>query len=173
MKFTSRKIILPLAAIAVIGAAGVGVAKVSAATDPANPQASLVQKIADTFHLDPTKVQAVFDQNRAANQTARQASYETRLTNAVTAGTLTSAQKDLIEAENTKLQAELTAAGSTMAEKHTAMINVRAEAKAWSAQNNIPEKWLMTGMGGHLRGGMGQSHQAPSASAPEASPAVN
>jgi hypothetical protein len=168
MNITSKKIMIPLAAMAIIGAGAYGLSTVSAASNPNSPQTSLVQKIADTFHLDPTKVQAVFDQNHAQNQAAHQTKYEDRLTQAVTAGQLTSSQKDQIVAENTKLKAELAAAASTPTARRAAMTQVRSEAKTWATQNNIAEKWLMGGFGGHPRGGM----DAPAAS-PSPSPAVN
>ena len=162
-----------MAAVALIGAGAYGVATVSAAADPTNPHATLVQKIADTFHLDPTKVQAVFDQNRAQNQANRQTNYESKLDQAVTSGTLTSAQKDLILAENAKLKSEISAAGSTPQARRTAAQNVRAEAKAWATGNNIAERWLMVGFGGHPRGGMGGQTMGQPTTTPEASPAVN
>jgi len=145
-----------MAAIAVIAAGAYGVAQVSAATDPANPRETLIQKLADTFHLDKSKVQAVFDQNRAENQASREQTYEDRLTQAVTDGKITSAQKDAILAENKKLKAEMEAArNDAQADRRTAMKNIRTEAQTWASQNNINEKWLMAGMGGHPRGGMG------------------
>jgi hypothetical protein len=131
-----------------------------------------VQKIADTFHLDPAKVQAVVDQNRAQNQATRQTKYEDRLTKAVSAGQLTNSQKDLIVAENTKLQSELTAATGTPSARRAAMTQVRSEAKTWASQNNIAEKWLMGGFGGHPRGGMNAPANSSTAT-PSASPAVN
>lgn len=150
----SKKMLIPMAAVAVIATGAVGVARVSAATNPSDPQASLVQKLADTFHLDKAKVQAVVDQNRADKQASREAAYEARLTQAVTDGKLTAAQKALILTEHTKLEAEATAAMSdTASNRHTAMKTMRDEAKTWAAQNNIAESWLMGP--GHLRGGMG------------------
>jgi hypothetical protein len=173
MNLLSKKTIIPMAAIALIGAGAYGLTSVSAASDPSNPHANIVQKIADTFHLDPSKVQAVFDQNRAQNQADRQTDYDTRLAQAVTDGTLTSAQKDLIVAENTKLKSELSAAGTTPDARRAAMKNVRTEARTWATQNNIAVKWLMAGMGGHPRGGMGDQMMGQPSSTSSPSPSVN
>jgi uncharacterized protein (DUF3084 family) len=152
----SKKMLIPMAAVAVIGAGIYGTAQVSAATNTTDPHGSLIQKLADTFHVDKSKVQAVFDQNRAENQASREKNYEDRLTQAVTDGKITSAQKDAILAENKKLKAEMeTAKNDATADRKTAMDKIRTEAKDWATQNNIDEKWLMGGMGGHPRGGMG------------------
>ncbi len=161
MSILSKKMIIPMAAVAIIGAGVYGVSQVSAATDTSStsPQASLIQKLADTFHVDKSKVQAVFDQNRTEQEAKHEAEYETRLTQAVTDGKITSAQKDAILAENKTLKAEMDAAkDGTPAERKAAMQKVRTDAKAWASQNNIDEKWLMAGMGGHPRGGMGMGH---------------
>jgi hypothetical protein len=157
----SKKFIIPMAAVALIVAGAYGVTKASAASDGADPQASLIQKLADTFHLDKSKVQAVFDQNRDEHQAAREKNYEDRLTQAVTDGKITSSQKDLILTEHNKLEAELKAdrtAGDTKtrAEHRAAMDKIHAEAEAWATANNIDAKWLVgPGGPGHMRGGMG------------------
>jgi len=171
MQILSKKMIIPMAAIAIIGAGTYGIAQVSAANDPANPQASLIQKLADTFHVDKSKVQAVFDQNKADNQANRETNYEAKLTQAVTDGQLTAAQKDLILAEHNKLAAELKAAMTgTAANRRTAMQAIRTESTTWATQNNIDQKWLIGP--GHLRGGrgmgsmMGQDGDDTSSAAP-------
>ena len=156
MQILSKKIIIPMAAIAVISAGAYGVTKVSAATDTANPQASLVQKLADTFHVDKSKVQAVFDQNKTDRQAASETTYEARLSQAVTDSKLTSAQKDSILAEHKKLQAELDAvvAGSG-SDRRAAMTKIRTEGQDWAKSANIDAKWLMGGgFGGRGHGGM-------------------
>ncbi|HEX3082355.1 MAG TPA: hypothetical protein VHQ86_03805 [Candidatus Saccharimonadia bacterium] len=162
-KLLSKKILIPMAALAVIGAGVVGVAGVSAATDTSDPQASLIQKLTDTFHLDKSKVQAVFDQQRQENQANREANYETKLDQLVTDGKITSAQKTAILAENKKLKAELDAAkdSTDKTARRTAMKNVRTEARDWAQQNNLDEHYLMGGIGGHPRGGMGPGMMGP------------
>jgi hypothetical protein len=158
------KIILPMAAVAVIAASGL-TAVASAASSPTNPQGSIVQKITDTFHRDKSKVQAVFDQNRADHQAQAETNYETHLNQAVTDNKITSAQKDLILAEHNKLKAELDAAQGT--DRRTTMKTVRTEAQAWAKSNNIDAKWLLgprplRGMGHGMR--HGNDGGAPAAS---------
>lgn len=156
MQILSKKMIIPMAAIAVISAGAYGVTKVSAATDTANPQASLVQKLADTFHVDKSKVQAVFNQNKTDRQAARETTYETRLSQAVTDGKLTPEQKVSILAEHKNLQAELDAvvAGSG-SDRRAAMAKIRTEGQDWAKSANIDAKWLIGGgFGGRGHGGM-------------------
>ncbi len=150
----SKKILIPMAAVALIGAGTYSVTKVSAASDANDPQASLVQKLADTFHVDKSKVQAVFDQNKADHQADHEKQYEDRLAKAVSGGKLTAAQKTAILTEHAKLEAELKAAMTdSKTDRHTVMRKIRTDSAAWATQNNIDEKWLIGP--GHLRGGHG------------------
>jgi hypothetical protein len=104
---------------------------------------TLAKKLGTTFHLDPAKVQTVIDQNRIDGNAHREASYEKRLTKAVTDQKLTAPQKDEALAEHTKLESEFTAAkAKTGADRKTAEIAVRAEAAAWAKAHTINEKWL-------------------------------
>lgn len=141
----SRKVLIPMAAVAVIGAAGYGASRVSAAGDTSGHQ-SLVQQIADTFHLDPSKVQAVFDRNKAGRQTQAEARYEQMLSKAVSDGKITSGQKSAILTEHNALKSELDAAMSqTGTGRRTAMQQVRTEAQDWAKQNNVSARWLLAG----------------------------
>lgn len=165
MKMPSKKIMLPMCALALVAAGGFGVAQVSAASDATSGQTSIVQKLAETFHLDKSKVQAVFDEQHKANAAKREAKYEDRLTQAVTDGKLTADQKSKILDEHAKLQTEMETAlkvdTATKADRKAAMDKVRTEAEDWAKANNIDAKWLMPGgrgMGGHGPGGMGGHH---------------
>jgi len=147
----SKRMMLPMAAIAMLGAATVGATAASAASN--GRPGTLAQKIASTFNLDPAKVQSVIDQNHSDMEQNHQAAYEERLSQAVADGKLTAAQKQAILDENTKLKAELDAAkDKTPAERRTAMKSVRQAAKDWAKAQGIDEKWLMGGR--HPRGGM-------------------
>ena len=151
----SKKLILPVAAAAIIGAGALTVATTSAASSPSS---NLVQKIADTFHLDPAKVQAVFGQNRADRQAQAETNYEDRLSKAVTEGKLTAGQKSKVLAEHIQLKAELEGATQkTGTDRRSALQQIRTEAEAWAKSNGIDVKWLFGtrpwhGMGPHLRG---------------------
>jgi len=93
----------------------------------------LVSENCRTFHLDPAKVQAVFDQNRTDRQAQAETTYEDRLNQAVTDGKLTADQKSAVLAEHNQLKSELdTAMQKTGADRRTALDQVRTEAKAWA-----------------------------------------
>lgn len=164
MNFASKKFLIPMAAVAVIGAGVYGVTQVSADSTSANtdPRASLIQKLSDTFKLDKSKVQEVFDQDMKDRQAEREKNYEERLTQAVKDGKLTEDQKSKVLAEYNKLKAEIEEqmknTSATKEERRAAMDKIRDEAEAWAKANNIDAKWLMAG-GPHLRGmgpGMGR-----------------
>ena len=165
----SKKVLIPMAAVAVIAAGAYGVSQVSAASS-ATPGQTLAQRIAGAFGLDQSKVQGVIDQYRDDRQGQAEARYEQMLTQAVTDGKITSDQKSAILAEHNKLKAELqAAAGKTGTDRRTAMQQVRTEAEAWSKQNNLPAHWLM---GPRPMRGMGPDHgmMRPDTTSPSPSP---
>ncbi len=83
------------ASVASIGIAGVGVASAATtSTTNTDPSSSLVDEIASKFNLDKTKVQAVFDQDRADHKAQMQTKRAAALKQAVTDGKLTQAQAD-------------------------------------------------------------------------------
>ena len=138
----TKKILIPMAAVAVIVAGGYGVAQVSAASSPSTGQ-TLAQRIAGTFGLDQSKVQGVIDQYRGDKQAQAETRYEQMLSQSVTDDKITSDQKTAILAEHNKLKSELDAAqGKTGTDRHTAVQQVRTDAENWSKQNNLPAKWL-------------------------------
>ena len=139
----SVKLLIPLAAVALIGAGVYGVSRATAASSPSGPP-SLAQRLADTFHLDQSKVQTVINQNRSDRQAAAETRYENNLSKAVSSGKLTAAQQAAIMAEHTKLKSELQAAMSkTGADRRTAVRQIRAEAGTWSKQNHLGAHWLL------------------------------
>jgi len=99
----------------------------------------------------------------------RQASYKTRLDSAVTAGTITQAQENLILAEQTSQQTFMASLkGMTQTQRQAAMKANQANLKAWATTNSIPQKFIPGGFGGRGMGG----HRFGNASAtPAATPA--
>lgn len=104
----------------------------------------MVQAIANKFNLKPSEVQSVVDQYRASQQTKKQQNFQTALDKAVTAGKLTSAQRDLILAEETQVQARLTQikAMTSQADRTTALKQLRTDVSDWAKQNGIDLKWV-------------------------------
>ncbi len=164
MNMMSKKMLIPMAAVAIIGAGAYGATKASADSSSSNPRDTLIQKLADKFKVDKSEVKAVFDEDMKARQADREADYEAKLTQAVKDGKLTSAQKDLVLAEHKKLadkmRAEMENTSATREEHRDAMEKIRTEATDWAKANNIDAKWLIgPGGPGHMRGmgpGMGR-----------------
>lgn len=163
----NKKIIIPLAAVAVIGATAAGVTVASAASSGSSN--SLAGRIASAFGLDQSKVQSVINQYRSDQSANQQARFDQRLTKAVSDGKITSAQQAAIEAERTKLDAEVQAAlQKTGTDRKTALTAVRTEAQAWAKQNNVSPGWLLGAR--PVRGGRHFGQQPSASPSPTASP---
>lgn len=155
------------AALAVALLVGGGVYTAQAASTQGTQVSSLVQKIAQKFGVPQADVQAVFDANKQEHMQHMQAQAEQRLTDLVTAGKITQAQKDLIVVKQKELQANHQAnfevmKGKTQAERKTAMDAQRTELEAWAKTNGIDLRYLMPfgGMGGRGLRGQGPSGSA-------------
>jgi hypothetical protein len=157
----SRKMLIPMAAVAVIGAAAYGAGRVSAAGNSTGP--TLAQRISSVFGLDQNKVQNVINQYHTDQRTQADSKYDQRLSQAVTDGKITAGQKAAILTERNKLKSELDAAMTkTGTDRRTAMEQIHTEAQDWSKQNNLAAHWLlgprpMRGMG-PMGKGMGMMH---------------
>ena len=150
-----RKALVVSGIVGTVGLAGLAsAASVSAATDTSksgDPMSSLVDKIASKFNLDKSKVQAVFDEDRAAHQAERQQEMKDRLATAVKDGKLTQAQADMITAKQAEMKTFMDSLkGKTGDERHQAMEAKRDELKKWASESNIPQEYL--GPAGHGRG---------------------
>jgi hypothetical protein len=154
--------------IGLTGVAGIGVA--SAATNTSSTtDNSLAGKIASTFHLDKTKVQAVITSDRSQKEADRQTKMNTELTQLVTDGKITAAQKTAILAKQQELKtARQTERASlktqTQAERQAFRAQQQADLTQWAKDNNLSTDYLRFVMGG----GPGGPGQAP-ADAPTAS----
>lgn len=150
-----KKSLLVVGSVTSIGlASAVGIGVASAATDTANHNSSsLVDRLASKFDLKKSDVQAVFDQDRSEREAQRQAQLEKELTQAVTDGKLTSAQKDTILAKQKEVKAAMQADRDSMkdktaAERKAAMDQKRTDLENWAKENNIPTEYLRYVMGG-------------------------
>jgi len=134
------------ATIGLTSIAGIGVASATASSNSSSSN-GLADKIASTFNLDKTKVQAVLDADRQEHEAKRQAKIEEKLTQAVKDGKLTEAQKSASLAKLQEIKADMRANHEAMkdktpAERKSAHEQKRAELEAWAKQNNIPTKYL-------------------------------
>lgn len=151
----NRRIIVPMLAVMAAGTIAVGAATVSARTVDESGYPSIVTKLAEEFNLNQDEVRAVFDEEREAHHADMQQKMEDRLTEAVTAGELTEAQKQAIltkhEEMQTKHEANFEAIRNmTQAERRAAMEAKRTELQTWAESQGIDMKYLMMfGRGGH------------------------
>jgi hypothetical protein len=160
VKILNKKIIITALAIATLGAGILTSSKVFAQTTPSgnNPMSTLIQKIATKFGLNTSDVQAVFDQDRTDQEAQQETDYEARLTQAVTDGKITEAQKQLILTKHKELEASRqnqmqNMQGKTDTERKAAMESERTALETWAKENNIDMSYLMGGRGMGHRGG--------------------
>lgn len=156
MRKFNKPLVLTAAAAAVgISALGSIAITHAAGTSSSNgPMAGLVQAISSKFHLSTSDVQTVVDEQKTKLDTQRQQKFRTTLDQAVTSGSLTQAQEDLIiakQAEEQTFRASLE--GMSMADRQTALQTNRTNLQAWATANNIPQQYIPGGPGG--RGGPG------------------
>lgn len=149
MKFTSQKL-ATIAGTAIVGAgilgfmgAGSVLAETANSTVP-----TIVQNLATKFGVSTSEVQKVFDDTRTQERTAR-------LDEAVTAGTITSAQKELILKKEDELKTKMDAINAeklTETERQEKMKALRTEIETWATENKIPINLLHPG---GMKGGRG------------------
>ncbi len=159
----TQKVLVIASTIATLGVGALGASSVFAAqlgTGYQNRLSGLVNAIAQKFHLAPSDVQAVFDQQRqqmtAQMQQQGAARFIAMLAQAVKDGKLTQAQSDLITAKQTEVQAfETSLQGKTPADRQAAMTTEQAALQTWAQTNSIPPQYVPFGRGGMgMRGGM-------------------
>lgn len=157
---------------------GGGAYTAKAASAPGTHVSDLVQKIAQKFGVPQADVQAVFDADRQEHMQRMQAQAEQRLTDLVTAGKITHAQKDLIVAKQKELEANRQAnfeamKGKTHAERKAAMDAQRTELEAWAKTNGIDLQYLMLGHGMGGRGHHGGMWRPSMMDVPGVAPSVS
>jgi len=118
----------------------------------------LVTAISEKFHLNTSDVQAVFDAERAEMETQHQADAAQQLTQAVTDGTITQDQADLITAKRAELEGNrpdpATLSTLSETERHDQMEQHMTDLKQWATDNNIPVEYVLPGHPGMDKPGM-------------------
>ncbi|MFH1078192.1 MAG: hypothetical protein V1745_02850 [Patescibacteria group bacterium] len=153
---------ISLTALTVAGLLAAGAGATYAATTGTGtnkPLANLIEKLSTRFSLNATDIQQVFDEERQQmqeqRQTDMQARQKERLDTAVTDGTITQAQEDLILAKHDEIQAFHEGLRDMDATERGEAIKTHiASLKAWAEANGIPERFLP--MGGGMGGGRGE-----------------
>jgi len=142
-----------IAAFSTMTFLGAGMASANASGD------TMAARIATKFNLNQSDVQKVVDEVHIENQTARAAERSTDLQAKVDAGTITTAQKTLIENKIKEIEAQREAdrtSNLTREEIQTKMQASRVALEKWATDNGIDVRLVMMGgMGGHGEGGRG------------------
>ncbi len=145
-----KAVFVPIAAIVLGAALLLNHGEVSAKT-MINPSQSLVQTISQKFGLNQADVQAVFDEHRSQLREQAESRFEERLTQDVTDGKLTEAQKQAILAKRAQLAANRPDASEfddqTREERQATREQHRQELVRWAQENGIDLRYLMGGMG--------------------------
>ena|SRR3989338_6769998 len=158
----NRKLFVPTLALA-IAASTLGGLAIAHAADQ-NGQ-TLSARIAEQFGLKESDVQSTIDQFRADKEAEHKAQFEDYLTQAVTDGKITQAQKQLILTKVGELQEARDANRDqwkdlTPAERRSKMKEKMNELKTWAHDNGIELKYLMP-FGHPPAGGHGGIHGGP------------
>lgn len=159
----NKKTLATFAVVTVLGFGVLGASSVSAqsTTNTQNPMSPLVQKIAEKFGLNQSDVQAVFDEVRKEKPAKMQANSEAQLSQLVTEGKITEAQKQLILQKRAELDAQRKANKESMQnlseeERKAKMQEEKAALEAWASENGIDSRYLMQGRGHGGFGGFGK-----------------
>lgn len=126
-------------------------------------QDTIVQMIADKFHLNKSDVQSVFDQHQTTRLQERQQKIADRLTQAVKDGKITEAQKSLIENKLKELAANRQSSfdkfkDMTQDERRAEMQKQKQALDDWAAQNGIDPQYLFPGFGMGMQSMHGRGH---------------
>ncbi|MFA5009780.1 MAG: hypothetical protein WC553_00925 [Patescibacteria group bacterium] len=162
-----NKFILPALVVMATGVALLGGSFVHAQTTTDSGQhVSIIQRLVEKFGLKEADVQAVFDEDKAARQTEMKAKTEEQLTQLVTDGKITEAQKQLIVAKRAELEASRSTepvkdSSLTAEQRKTQMEASRTELEAWAKTNGIDVKYVLGGFGGKGFGGHGMRGEMP------------
>lgn len=152
----------------IMGTIGVGslatasiVGAETASNMSSDPQSSLIDKIASTFNIDKSKLQTVFDEDREAREAAREKEQAAKLQTLVDNGTITSAQKTVIEKKIAELKSQREANRDTMKdltddERKAKMDEERTALETWAKEQSLD----LSKLKGILCGGPG-AHGGP------------
>lgn len=159
-EYMTKKILLTAVAVTILGGGAFAATNAFAQTPTdQNPVNSLVQEIADKFHLNKNDVQTVFDQHRQEVQAHMESNYVTYLNNLVKNGKITDTQKQLILTKHNELLSQFQSErgnvkNMTPAERKAQFQKTKQDIQFWAQQNNIDPKYLRP-FGHGMRFGMG------------------
>ena len=144
----NKKTFITVAAVSVLSGGVVAATTAFAQTTQTGQNSpSLVQQIANKFHLNVTDVQSVFDQNRQKRVDTRETNYETYLSKLVKDGKINQEQEQLILEKHKELVSQMQSnvknfKTMTPAERQAQMQTTKQDLQNWAKQNNIPLQYL-------------------------------
>ena len=148
----SKKILIPVVVLTIVGAATYGAATINAQTT--TPHAGLIEAISQKFGLDKTKVQSVADEYRKTHQAERQEmmkqKMEEKLTQDVKDGKITEAQKQAIIKKLAEVKNAFnpdSVKNMTPEERKKAMDDKHAELEKWAQTQGIDPNYVIRGEG--------------------------
>lgn len=158
MKFNTTKILIVVVAALVV--LGLGTMVVAAAEDSSSTSSypPIIQRLADTFNLNPDDVAEVFEEERQARIEERNAQFESWLDELVEDGRLTEDQKDSIVAKREEIQSRMEEIREIddPDERRDAMLDLQIDILTWAQENDIDPAYLkMFGGRRGFRGGPG------------------
>lgn len=163
-----KQLLLPGFALLILGVVTLGATTVSA-QGMMGDHSSLITKIAQKFNLKEADVKAVFDEDRQAMHTQMKQKVSDNLSQLVTQGKITEAQKAALLAKMEELQKKHLSDRDTMKnmtpeQRKAAMDKERSDLEAWAKEQGIDLsliKGFSRGMGHGFRHGMGMKMGAP------------
>ncbi len=158
-----KKLFVTATALAIVGTTLLTAQHAFAQTSDTtqNPMSSLVNKISTKFGLNKAEVQAVFDEEHQAREAEMKQREEQRLSQLVTDGKITEAQKQLILSKRQELMAERQSEREnfqkmTEEERRATMEKHSKALQEWAQANGIDPQYLQPmgpkgrGMGGRM-----------------------
>ncbi len=148
----AKKAILTMFVIGFIGFGILGAAPANAQDTSAKNSffTTLVDRIAAAFNLDKAKVQEVVNQveneHRVVRETEMKARQEERLSQLVSEGKISEAQKQAIIKKHEEMRSNFnpeSMANMTEEQRHAAMEKHKAELDAWAQSQGIDPQYLM------------------------------
>lgn len=159
-----KQILIPALAVVIGGASFLGVSHVSAQNADGFPS-DLVTAIAQKFNLPQDQVQQVFTEHKQKHHAEMEQKMQERLTQLVTDGKLTEAQKQAIITKMAEMKNSFnpeTMKDLTPEQRKQQMDQHRKDLDAWAKSQGIDPTLFPMRMGGHP-GGMHRWKMSPNA----------
>ncbi len=144
---TIKRIILPtLLLTGALAVGALGISRVSAEEMTSYPP--VVQKLAERFGLNVEEVEAVFEEERANHHAEMLTNFEDRLSEAVTNGKITEAQKQAILDKHEEMQAKMDEFRDLTGQERKAKMDAwHTELRAWAQSQSIDLPFMEFGRG--------------------------